>query len=660
VNELWDKWDPGFFEPVWLLVGLLAVLAVVLLEIGDERRRRLALRLFAAPHLVSALTGSVSPVKRFWKKFLFIAGIALLFVALARPHLLFQWQEENRTGIDLLVAVDCSKSMLTQDVKPSRLERAKLAIADFADRLPDDRLGLIAFAGDAFLQVPLTLDHDAFQSAVRELDTDTIPRPGTDIAAAITQAVQALQSQASNTKILILVTDGEDLEGRVLDAARDAAKTGLKIYTVGVGTPEGGLIPEQDDTGAPMYLHDSSGQIVQSKLDESTLRQIASLTGGAYEPLGQRGEGLEHIYQRYIEPLPKRHLESRREKIRFERYEWPLTLSVLLFIASSLMNERARGSDDVPPPSAPAQRRRQKTGLAPAALAVLALLALRMPLSAATSDQAERDYKSGKYPEAEENYKQAADSQPNRDDLKYNLGDAAYKSGEYTQAEDAFRKSLETPDLPLQEKTYYNLGNAQFRHGEAMQKDDQKRTIDLWQQALKSYEGSMKLKTTPDAQHNYEYVKKRLEQLKQQQQQQQNQQQNNPSDKNDKNQPSGGKGSQQNPSNSQNKDQPQNGGNNPQDQSGQQPQQQNGQQPNSPQPDKQGDQKTSSSGSSADQPQQARSGSRMQDQADPGAKSRQDAEALLDSLKDDEKHVTARTLNGDNEPPPPPSSGKDW
>jgi Ca-activated chloride channel family protein len=264
VNDYWDNLDPGFLAPVWLVVGLLAVIAVVLLEIGDERRRRQALRFFAAPHLVSALTGSVSPVKRFWKKFLFLAGIAFLFIALARPHLFYQWQEENRTGIDLLVAVDCSKSMMTDDVKPSRLERAKLAIADFADHLPDDRLGLIAFAGDAFLQVPLTLDHDAFQTAVRELDTDTIPRPGTDIATAIDQAVQALKSQAANAKILILITDGEDLEGRVLDAAREAAKSGLKIYTIGVGTPAGGLIPEEDETGSPMYLHDSSRMLSES------------------------------------------------------------------------------------------------------------------------------------------------------------------------------------------------------------------------------------------------------------------------------------------------------------------------------------------------------------------------------------------------------------
>jgi Ca-activated chloride channel family protein len=661
MNDLWERMDPGFLAPIWLLVGLFAVLAIVLLEVGDERRRRQALRMFAAPHLVPVLTGSASPAKRFWKKFLFLAAVAFLFVALARPHLFYEWQEEDRTGVDIFVAVDCSKSMLTQDVKPSRLERAKLAIADFADRLPDDRLGLIPFAGDAFLQVPLTLDHDAFQTAVRELDTDTIPRPGTDLATAIDLALQASRSQASNTKILLLVTDGEDLEGGVLSSAREAAKAGMKIYAIGVGTPAGGLIPEEDENGQAMYLHDSSGQIVQSKLDEATLKQIASITGGAYASLGQRGEGLDQIYDRYIAKLAKQRLESRREKIRYERYEWPLTLSILLFIASSLINERSRPvstqATTVSPIVSTPPRRRQKAALAPAALGMLALLSVTARSSAATTEQAELDYKAGNYEEAVDKYKQAADTQPTRDELKYNLGDAAYKAGDYTQAEDAFRQALETPDLGLQEKSYYNLGNAQFRQGETTEKDDKKRTIDLWKKALTSYEDAMKLKMTPDAKYNYEYVKKKLEDLKQQQQQQQQQQQNSQSDKNKQNSSSGGQGSQQNQSNSQDQNQPQNGGNSPA-QSGQN-QQQNGQ-PNSPQPDQGGQQSGSSSQSGKNTPEQARSGSRDEDQNDPGAKSREQAEALLDSLKEDEKHMTARTLNGNNEPPPPPPSGKDW
>jgi len=377
ISELWNKLDPGFFAPVWLLIGLVAVIAVVLLEIGARRRRNQAVRLFAASHLIAALTGSVSPLKRLLKGVLLAAAVGLLFVAMARPHLLFDWSEESRSGLDILLAVDCSKSMLTEDVKPNRLERAQLAIADFADRLPDNRLGLIAFAGDAFLQCPLTLDHDAFQTAVRELDTDTIPRPGTDIAAAIDQAVDALRSQPNNMKFLILVTDGEDLEGRVLDAARNAAQAGLKIYTVGVGTPEGDRIPERDDSGILGFHRDLSGQEVVSKLDENTLRQIAAITGGAYAELGQRGEGLDEIYRRYIEPLPKQNLEERREKIRIERFEWPLALAILFLMWEFIIKDRAESPAPAAPalsgPARPPPRRRTVRNTAAAATPLLAL-----------------------------------------------------------------------------------------------------------------------------------------------------------------------------------------------------------------------------------------------------------------------------------------------
>jgi len=677
ISELWNKLDPGFFAPVWLLVGLVALIAVVLLEIGARRRRNQAIQLFAASHLVAALTGSVSPLKRLLKAVLLVAAVGLLFVAMARPHLFFNWREENRSGFDILLAVDCSKSMLTDDVKPNRIERAKLAIADFADRLPDNRLGLIAFAGDAFLQCPLTLDHDAFQTAVRELDTDTIPRPGTDIATAIDLAVDALKSQPNNLKFLILVTDGEDLEGRVLDAAKNAAQTGLKIYTVGVGTANGGRIPEQDDSGATMYHRDAGGEEVVSKLDENTLRQIADLTGGAYVPLGQRGEGLDEIYSRYIEPLPRQNLEERREKIRIDQFEWPLALAILFLIGEFMTNERTESPAPagLPGPARRPPRRRPARNNAVAATPLIAagpLIALGLllfgapgPARAADADTAERDYKSGQYEEAMQNYQKAAENQPARNDLQYNRGDAAYKAGDYSEAEEAFRKALETPDLGLQENTYYNLGNSQYQHGAAMQKVDTKKTIGLWEQALHSYDSALKLKTTADAKHNYEFVKEKLEQLKQQQQQQQQQQdkqnQSNPDNKNQsgqnsqQNQDQGGQGNNQQP-NQPGQNNPQNGG-----QNSSQPQQQSGdkqdQKPGSGDQDKNGQQPSSASKDGNNL--RTYSGTRPQDQQDPGIKSRQDAENLLDSLKDDERRITARSLNGNNQPPPT-TSGKDW
>jgi Ca-activated chloride channel family protein len=664
ISALWEKLEPGFFEPIWLLIGFLAVVAVVLLEIGAIRRRTQAVKLFAASHLISALTGSVSPFKRFLKAVLLCLAVGLLFMAMARPHLFFDWQEEKRTGLDVLIAVDCSKSMLTEDVKPNRIERAKLAIADFADKLPDNRLGLIDFAGEAFLQVPLTLDHDAFQTAVRELDTDTIPRPGTDIASAIDEAVDALRSQPNNLKFLILVTDGEDLEGRVLDAAKNAAQNGLKIFTVGVGTPNGDRIPERDDSGAMNYHRDASGQEVVSKLDENTLRQIADLTGGAYAPLGQRGEGLDEIYNRSIAPLPKQNLEEHREKIPIEQFEWPLALAILLLMWEFMIRERSKTSETPAtetsgPPRRPV-RRKSRTDVPATALTALGLYLSLMhgSLRAADTEDAERAYKSGQYDQAMEDYQKATEQQPSRNDLIYNTGDAAYKAGDYSEAEEKFRKALETPDLGLQEQSYYNLGNAQFSHGAALQKVDTKKTINLWEQALHSYDSALQLRKTDDAKHNYDYVKALLEQLKQQQQQKDDQQKKDKSQSDKKDQ--SGQGSPQNQGNSQQQNQsdtpsPRNG-----DQNSPQSQPQAGDQPDQ-NPGSENGQSNPQTPSSEDKnaPMKAYSGTRSQDLLEPQIKSKQDAENLLDSLKDDERHINARVLNGDNQPPPPPS-GKDW
>ncbi|MEI9998338.1 MAG: BatD family protein [Verrucomicrobiota bacterium] len=520
LSNLWDYLDPGFLAPWWLLAAVVAMAGLAALEVRAYYRRRQAIGEFAAAHLVPDLTGSVSFRKRVLKSALLVAAAGLLFVALARPHLFFDWSDETRSGLDVLLAVDTSRSMLTEDVHPNRLERAKLAIADFADQLPDNRLGLIAFAGDAFLQCPLTLDHDAFQTAVQELDTSTIPRPGTDIATAIDEAVDALHSQPNNLKFLILVTDGEDLEGRAITAAKNAAQNGLRIYTVGVGTPNGDRIPERDDSGAVTYHRDAGGQEVVSHLDDATLQQIADVTGGAYVPLGQDGEGLGQIYDRYIATLPKQNLEERRQKIPLERFEWPLALAILLLMAQFMINERTK-VPDVPatgPARRPLRRRRALDAAAAApALAAACLLALTpAPARSADTDTPERAYKSGDYQDAEQGYEKAAQNAPARSELEYNRGDAAYKAGDFSEAETAFRKALESPNLGLQERTYYNLGNTQYQHGAALMQASTRKTIKLWKAALHSYECALQLKDSADARHNYQVVKEKLDELRQQ------------------------------------------------------------------------------------------------------------------------------------------------
>jgi Ca-activated chloride channel family protein len=277
-----------FAHSIWLLAGVAACGILALSFYHFQKKSTAALKRFASGHLLEKLTSGVSPRKRMLKRVILVLAVAFIFVALARPQMGFQWKEVKRKGIDILVAVDTSKSMLAEDVRPNRLERSKFGIMDFVSKLEGDRVGLLPFAGTAFLMCPLTLDYDAFKNSLDALDTEIIPQGGTDLASAIYEAEAAFNNNA-NHKILVLVTDGEDLEGEALAAATAAKKRGLTIYTVGVGTPAGELIPLMHGGKNGAFVKDEKGQPVKSRLDETMLQKIAEATGGRYEPLGQQG-----------------------------------------------------------------------------------------------------------------------------------------------------------------------------------------------------------------------------------------------------------------------------------------------------------------------------------------------------------------------------------
>ena len=323
--DFWEYLDPGFFAPLWLPLGVAAVAIFVLLEVRLHFLRQRAIRAFASSHLVATLAGSVSVMKRLIKALLLILGQrAALPVALARPlSFLMTGADETRSGVDVLLAVDCSKSMLTQDVRPSRLERAKLSISDFAAQLPADRLGLIAFAGDAFLQCPLTLDHDAIPGRrPHDLDTDTIPRPGTDIATAIDQAVRcaaiaAEQHEVSHPRSRTVRT----LRGAPWTAGGEKcrAKGASGFIRWAWARPKGDRIPERARlrlSSATITIMD--GNEVISHLDESTLRQIADITGGRLRAARvKRGDGLARRFTRAIPRARCRSKTLRRSGKKF-------------------------------------------------------------------------------------------------------------------------------------------------------------------------------------------------------------------------------------------------------------------------------------------------------------------------------------------------------
>ncbi len=528
-----------FAQPLWLPVGFVACVAALLFLRATARRRQQALQRFAAPHLLDRLTANVSGLRRRIKDILVILAVACVFIALARPQYGTRWVEVWRKGIDILIAVDTSRSMLTRDVKPDRLERAKLAIRDFVSRLQGDRVGLLPFAGTAFLMCPLTTDYDAFYSSLNSLDTNIIPTGGTNIAAAIRKAEQVLSNEA-NHKILILVTDGENLQGDALAAAREAKKKKLTIYTVGVGTPAGELIPLPG--GKQGYLQDSSGKFVTSRLDEKMLTRIAEATGGLYVPLGTMGQGFDTIYRRKLALVPKEEHGQQMRRVPVERFAWPVAAALLLLTAEFLLPGR-KPAWRLRLPMVRTAGRRSRKAAGPAMLLLALALLLQQPATARAS-RGEEAYRAGHYDKAAAFYDQRLKKDQQDPVLLFNRGDVAYKEKKYQQAVSLFNQVLASHDLDLQARAYYNRGNAQYRLGEAALKTDPGQAMELWQEALKSYASSLKLKKDDaDARHNQELVKKRLAELrrKQKQKKRNNQQKNEKKEQNGKKGKKGGK-----------------------------------------------------------------------------------------------------------------------
>jgi Ca-activated chloride channel family protein len=324
-------------EPL-ALVALVIVPLLVAFLVWARRRRRAALETFAASALLPALVPDLDPRRRSRRAALLTGAVLLLVVAIGGPMWGFRWEEVHREGIDLIVAIDTSRSMLATDVKPSRMARAKLAVRDLLLELHGDRIGLVAFAGRAFTQCPLTLDYGAAAQSLDAVDVGIIPKGGTALAEAIDTALAAFEGREGKHQAIILITDGEDHEGKVKEATERATERGVKIFTVGLGTTEGELIPSESGG----FVKDRSGQVVKSRLDEDTLKQIAVDTGGVYLHAASANLALGDLYRDYIASLEKREVASTLERRYDQRYQWPLALALLALAVEPLVGDRRR------------------------------------------------------------------------------------------------------------------------------------------------------------------------------------------------------------------------------------------------------------------------------------------------------------------------------
>ncbi len=330
----------GSPESLWLLWLVPATLAFYVYVFRTKTR---LLERFASPEMLARLTAGVSRGRQYLKAALVLVGLLAAVVALAELRYGFTWEEVTREGVDVVVALDVSDSMLVEDAeaggKLSRLERAKREIADLLRLMEGDRIGLVAFAGAAFVECPLTLDYGAAEIFLDAIDTELIPVKGTAIGEAIRTSVEAFEGSTHKSKAIILITDGEDHTGAALRAAEEAKVAGIRIFTIGIGRDEGSPIPAPGGG----FRRDRRGEIILSKLDETTLQKIALNTGGRYVRSVTGDVDLEQIYSQGIKAtLEDEELGSKRRKRWEERYQWILAVALLALMTEPLVSERLR------------------------------------------------------------------------------------------------------------------------------------------------------------------------------------------------------------------------------------------------------------------------------------------------------------------------------
>jgi Ca-activated chloride channel family protein len=493
-----------FAHPSWLW-GLIATPLIVLGTVIGARRGRAALSSFVGRALQGTLAPGYSWRRHLLKGLLRALAVAALLVALAGPRFGSQLVKVQREGIDLVIALDTSLSMLAEDVKPNRLERAKQEIVDVLSGLQGDRVGVVAFAGEAIALCPLTVDYAAALMLVRSVDVYTISEQGSAIAQAIETATTMFESAGNGDRAIILVTDGENQEGDPVQAARTAAEKGIRVFAIGLGSPKGELIPERGSDGSLSgYKKDARGETVLSRLDEKTLEAVASASGGKYLPATTEGLEIKVLYDE-ISGMQKKLIKGEFIERKKERFWVPLVLAFACLLIDALVTTRA------------SRRRGERTRwLHTGAAALLVLSFLHAPALAKDSvDKAKvraanKLYKKGEYQDAYNLYKNALGdttrSAPNAAGVYYNGGNALYMQNQFDGALKSYQHSY-SPDSTLTGRMLYNRANALLKSGRLNE------AIESYLQALEY------LPDDEDARHNLELALAAKQQPQQQQQQ---------------------------------------------------------------------------------------------------------------------------------------------
>ena len=502
-----------FEDPIylWLLV-LIPVLALV--RFISYRNQKKKLRKFGDPKLLKELMPDVSRLRPSLKFWLLLAALALIIIMLARPQMGTKISQEKRTGIETIIALDISNSMLAEDIVPSRLDRRKMMVENLVDHFTNDKIGLIVFAGDAFVQLPITSDYVSAKMFLSSIDPSMMATQGTDIAAAITMGMNSFTQEEGIGKAIIVITDGEDHEGGALEAAEAAKKKGMRVYVLGVGSSQGSPIPIP---GTGNYMKDNMGNTVMSALNEDMCKQVAAAGGGVYIHV-QNNSAAQQQLDNELDKLSKKETSTTVYSDYDEQFQAFGILALLLLIIEICILDRRN----------PLLKKLSLFGKRKVAVTVLLLMVVMSGMAQTDRQyvrQGNKQYRAGDFANAEVSYRKAIEKNPCNPQAAYNLGNSLMAQKKDSAAIEQFQNAAKLETNPMRKyRAFHNMGVICQSHK-------------MYGEAIEAYKNALRL-NPEDNETRYNLVLCK-HQKNQQNQQQQNQQQNDDKkdqDKQDKNQ----------------------------------------------------------------------------------------------------------------------------
>ena len=437
------------FDTLVYLNFLWFIPILVAFYIYAYRRKKVIISKFSEVETFQKLIPPLSLFKTVLKPALIILVFSLLCFTLTGPKWGYNWEDVKRSGIDIVVAVDVSKSMLSEDIKPNRLERAKREILDLIQMLQGDRIAIVAFAGVSFLECPLTLDYSAAALFLDAIDTEIIPVQGTNLGHAMETSIKAFGTRKNQSKAIILITDGEDHDEKAVEIARFAKKQGVKIYTIGVGASDGAPIPNEDGG----FKKDSSGKVIVSKLNEKLLKELALETGAAYVRSVSGDMDLEEIYLKEIKAtMEGADLQTSRRKIWEERFQIFLLIALFLLVLEFFLTTKKGAIRGI-------------FKLGGFLLIFISNQSYALNLDSKIIDALDL-YENKKYEESLKLFNDSLLKKPEDSGLHYNIGQNYYKLQEYQKAIDSYTLSaLNSKDQVMEENSFHKIGNSYFKMG---------------------------------------------------------------------------------------------------------------------------------------------------------------------------------------------------